>query len=299
MSVKLSIAALKSLRRHDIRILVAVEHGMITREYVEPRFIARFTGLGEDYVLERLKALNKLGLVQRTKRPYLGYLLTSRGYDCLALNALIKQGVLESISPTPLGEGKESEVYAGLTPGGRKVAVKFHRVGRVSFRKTRRVRGYVAERRHISWIYEARLSASHEYEALEKLFRGGVSVPEPVGWNRHIVVTGYIEGVELFRVPPLTDPEGTMARVLEEAGKAYRLGVIHGDLSEYNVLVVGEGDTIVLFDWPQWIPSTHPQARRYLERDIRRIAGFFKRKYGLEIDPREVTEDFLRGIGLR
>ncbi len=296
MSVKLSITALKHLEKREIRVLVAIEHGMITREYVEPRFIARFTGLGEDYVLELLKKLNKLGLVQRTKRPYIGYILTSRGYDCLALNALIKQGILQLISPTPLGEGKESEVYAGLTPGGRKVAIKFHRVGRVSFRKTKRVRGYVAEKRHISWIYEARLSAKQEYVALEKLSRGGVAVPEPVGWNRHVVVTEFIEGIELFRLPLLTDPEGMLYSILEEVGKAYRLGIIHGDLSEYNILVTA--DKVFLFDWPQWIPSTHPQARRYLERDIGRVASFFKRKYGLDIEPRSVTEEFLRGLGL-
>ena len=296
MSVKLSITALKHLEKHEIRVLVAIEHGMITREYVEPRFIARFTGLGEDYVLELLKKLNKLGLVQRTKRPYIGYILTSRGYDCLALNALIKQGILRSISPTPLGEGKESEVYAGLTPGGRKVAIKFHRVGRVSFRKTKRVRGYVAEKRHISWIYEARLSAKQEYVALEKLSRGGVAVPEPVGWNRHVVVTEFIEGIELFRLPPLTDPKGTLYSILEEVGKAYRLGIIHGDLSEYNILVTS--DKVFLFDWPQWIPSTHPQARRYLERDIGRVASFFKKKYGVDIEPRTITEEFLRELGL-
>ncbi len=298
MSVKLSIEALKKLDEKDYRVLVAVERGMISREYVETRFIARFTGFSEEFVLERLKKLNKLGLVQRTKRPYIGYLLTSRGYDCLALHALIEKGVLDSLSPTPLGEGKESEVYAGMTPGRRKVAVKFHRVGRVSFRKTKRVRGYVAEKRHISWIYEARLSARQEYTALDRLWRERVAVPEPVGWNRHVVVTEFIEGVELYRLPPLDSPRRVLEKIVSEVEKAYKAGIVHGDLSEYNVMVT-EGGDVYIFDWPQWISSTHPQVDYYLSRDVGRIASFFARKYGVKVEPGRFTEEFLRRLGLR
>ncbi len=297
VSVKLSISALRSIDEKDYRILVAIEHGMSTREYVETRFIAGFTGFGEEFILRRLKKLNKLGLVQRTKQPYVGYLLTSRGYDCLALNALIKKGVIHMISTTPLGEGKESEVYMGVTPGEKIVAVKFHRVGRISFRKTKRVRGYIAEKKHISWIYEARLSATQEYKALMSLYKRGVSVPQPIGWNRHVVVTEFINGVELYRAPDPSNPRGILEKTLSEVEKAFRVGIIHGDLSEYNIMVA-EGEAIYIIDWPQWIPSTHPQAALYLSRDVKRVATYMEKRFKLGLDPEKITEEFLRQVGL-
>ena len=64
--------------------------------------------------------------------------MTTRGYDCLALNALVKKGVLKSLSTKPVGVGKESDVFEGLTYSDDIVAVKFHRLGRDSFRPTTR-----------------------------------------------------------------------------------------------------------------------------------------------------------------
>jgi RIO kinase 2 len=77
---------------------------------------------------------------------------------------------------------------------------------------------------------------------------------------------------------------------VEEVGKAYSAGVVHGDLSEYNVLVVE--DTPVLFDWPQWVSSSHPSALYYLKRDLLNILKFFKRKYSLDYD----LESFLERV---
>ncbi|ABL78141.1 RIO1 family regulatory kinase/ATPase domain-containing protein [Thermofilum pendens] len=280
MSVRFAVEALKVLRLDDYRLLVAVERGMINHEYVDVELVASISGLDADYAAERLKRLNGLGLVQRYRGPFTGYILTTRGYDALALYVLVKRGTLSELSTSPQGEGKESEVYLGKTPGGRVVAVKFHRAGRTSFRKTKRVRGYAADKRHVSWLYQARLAAKSEFEALRILWKGGVSVPEPVDWNRHVVVAGYVEGVELYTLPELGDPEGFLAAAVGEVGKAYEAGVVHGDLSEYNVLVA-EGEKPVLIDWPQWVPSSHPSAGFYLRRDLERLASFFSRKYGV------------------
>jgi RIO kinase 2 len=285
-----TLAALKKLSSEDFRVLNAVERGMAKFLYVPLEELSRLSDLSQDEVVIALKKLHSLGLVQRKKGSYVGYMLTARGYDCLALNTLVKRGVLESISASPVGRGKESDVYKGITPAGRLVAVKFHRVGRTSFRQTRRLRVYVGDRHHISWLYQSRLAAESEFNALKILFAASVSVPEPVDWNRHVVVCEYLEGVELSEAPPLRDAATFRDRLVEEVGKAYSAGVVHGDLSEYNVLIVE--DTPVLFDWPQWVSSSHPSALYYLKRDLLNILKFFKRKYSLDYD----LESFLERV---
>ena len=68
--------------------------------------------------------------------------------------------------------------------------------------------------------------------------------------------------------------------ILGQVREAYRLGVIHGDLSEFNVMV--DGDLPYLIDWPQWVETDHPNAGETLERDLRVILTYFARKYGIE-----------------
>lgn len=268
---------------------------MINHEYVDIELIASVSGLDKGLVESILKKLNKLGLVQRYRGSFTGYILTSRGYDCLALNTLVKRGVIEAVSEAPIGEGKESEVYLGKTPGNRIVALKVHRAGRTSFKGARRVRGYVGDKRHISWLYLSRLAARNEYEALRILWSNKVSVPEPINWNRHIVVTGYVEGVELSEVPPLEDPLRVLHSIVEEIEKAYRAGVVHGDLNEFNILITRE-EKIVLLDWPQWVSNTHPNAIFYLRRDLENIVDFFIRKYRLKVEKTSLVDGPLKRL---
>jgi len=62
---------------------------------------------------------------------------------------------------------------------------------------------------------------------------------------------------------------------------AYREGYVHADMSEYNVFVTNEG--VVVFDWPQAVPTDHENARELLTRDVENIVSYFERKYPQEI----------------
>jgi len=78
--------------------------------------------------------------------------------------------------------------------------------------------------------------------------------------------------------------------ILENVRKAYHAGIIHADLSEYNILM--EEGKCVLIDWPQWMETGHQNAQEILERDIDNILTYFQRKYRVAYD----REDAIRCV---
>ena len=292
-SVDIAVKTLSQLEPEDFRVLMIIEVDMSRHRYVPEDDILRLSGFSRKQIKYRLDRLSKFGLIYRWVGSYIGYALSTAGYDCLAMNALVKANVIEALGK-PLGVGKESDVFDALTPNGRRVAVKFHRLGRISFRQTRRLRGYIADRRHISWLYQSRLAAEREFEALKMVYPQGVSVPEPIGHNRHVVVMGFIEGAELYRVPEVPNPDAVLDEILENVRIAYKkAGVIHADLSEFNV-VLNPDFHILIIDWPQFVTVDHPNAEALLKRDVKNILTFFKKRFNVKRDINEALESIKR-----
>lgn len=268
---------------------------MASREYVPISRIVRYANLLEEEVTKRLPELADKRLVTSGSRRTLGYAgfrLTFLGYDCLALNALVKRDVVEALG-SPLGVGKESDVYDAQGRKGARIALKFHRLGRISFRQTRRTRGYVADRSHTSWIYQARMAATREYVAMNQARRARVPVPRPIGQNRHLIAMGFFHGSELSRINSLPNPTITLRRVLFALRRLFcDAHIVHGDLSEYNILVAESGQ-FTFIDWPQSVASTDPRAQGLLMRDVSNIVTFFAKRYGVPV-PVQDALDFVR-----
>ena len=271
----------KDLTHEDFRVLIAVERGMATHEHVPMNLIQQLAGKSydESECSFRLSRLHGMELVKRWKGSYTGYHLTFMGYDCLSLNALVQGKYIDEFGGV-LGTGKESDVFDALDPDKNRVAVKFHRLGRISFRTPKRTRSYIAARRHTSWLYTSRLSAEAEFECLQRL-RGKVSVPFPIHQNRHGVVMEYIPGDVLANCNYLKTPEDVLDEILTNIHNAYQEGVIHCDLSEYNIFISKEDDNVKIFDWPQWIEKTHPNADSYFLRDVKNVLSYFEKNFNL------------------
>ena len=285
-SADVAVRVFHELESEDLRVLQAIETAMSQHEFAPKEQIARFTGydLARDTDF-RLTRVHKLGLIYRMSGAYVGYALNYAGYDCLAINALVKAGVLEAFGKS-LGVGKEADVYDALDSKGNRIAVKFHRLGRVSFRQTTRKRGYTTER-SAGWLYESRLAAETEFRALKLLFPCGVAVPEPLSQNRHIVVMGMIEGSELANWKRLTRPGTIFKEILRNVRKAFlKAGVIHADLSEYNIILKPDKH-ILIIDWPQYVTRDHPNAEELLERDVQNVLQYFERKHRLSVKLQE------------
>ena len=271
---------LLEIEPEEFRVLQAIELGMASFSFVPLEEVVKYSGLGPREAEYRLRELDRKDLLYRQGEPYAGYILNYTGYDCLALNALAKADALSSLGSS-LGVGKEADIFDALTDDGRRVAVKFHRLGRTSFRETRKKRGYMVRGGRVTWHYQSRLAAEKEFNVMKRAFEAGVSVPEPLHQNRHVVVMGYIDGYNLVDVDTLDDPGGFLDDVLLNARRAYKAGIIHVDLSGFNIVVQKSGE-VLLIDWPQAVTTDHPNADALLRRDIGNVLSYFERKFGVE-----------------
>jgi RIO kinase 2 len=272
-------SVMAELEPEDFHLLSGVEQGMRFSEYVAREKLTEFSRLTTEDVDYRLDRCADRGLVERKTIQYEGFKLTFEGYDTLALHTFAERDTIEGVG-SPLGVGKESDVYEAQSY--KPVALKYHREGYTNFREVMKEREYTADRDHVSWLYTARKAAEREYDALETLYPE-VSVPQPVDTNRHAIVMEKIDGVELSRTK--LEPEQVLPildLVLDEMQTAYREGYVHADMSEYNVFVTNEG--VVVFDWPQAVPTDHENAKELLTRDVENIVSYFERKYPRELD---------------
>ena len=290
-SADLAVQVFLKLEAEDFRILNIIEAAMSKREYVPREQIQKYAKLPMDRVEFILGKLNKLGLTHRIQGAYIGHTLNYVGYDCLAINTLVKAGVIGSFGQT-IGVGKEAEVYNALTPEGKCIAVKFHRLGRISFRQTRRKRSYVRE--HSTWLFQSHLAAEKEFQALQLVYKNGVSVPEPISQNRHVIAMGIIEGGELSKWRKITNPKKVFKEIMRNVKKAYlKAHVIHADLSEYNIILRPDMH-ILIIDWPQYVMTDHPNADELLQRDLQNVITFFDRRFKVKVDIKDVC-DYVTG----
>ena len=275
--------AFLSLSREERSLLAAIESGMKGHEWVPSSIISDISGLPARKVDFLLGRLFEKKLVERESLHYLGYRIGFDAYDLLALSDLVAKGALNAIGER-IGVGKESVVYQAF--GEMPLALKFHRQGRSSFKHVRRLRHQLPDKSKVPWIYAASLAARHEHQIMEKLWPE-VSIPRPVAASRHVLAMEFVSGPPLNRIA-LSDPKEGLDLILAEVAKALAMGIIHADLSEFNILVAESGPKII--DWPQAVEVTHPHARELLERDLANVLRFFERKYGIKVPLEEALQ---------
>jgi len=285
---------------------------------------------GSSIANKSISSLAKLNLISRTKNAsYDGYRLTYGGLDYLALHTLLKNGTLYSIG-NQIGVGKESDIYVAASPSGRKLVVKIHRLGRISFRTVKANRDYLRKRHSGSWMHMSRLAALKEYTFMRSLRDNGFPVPEPVAWNRHMVVMEMIDGFPMRMVESVPEPAKLYAELIELMLRLAKHGLIHGDYNEFNVLLEEKDQTTlpappdsrseadqeansdasqspssitvnpVIIDFPQMVSIQHPNAQFYFDRDVACIKRYFERRYQFVSDePGPFFADATKKTGAR
>ncbi len=275
---------LKGLKKIDYKILRSIEIGMRYGEYVPIESIISYTKLSQERTEFLLDRLHKKGLIRRWIGHFTGYELTVMGYDALALDRLYESKLIVALGEE-IGVGKESQVFFAQRPDETTCIIKIHRVGYTSFQQTRKKRRYTSDKRHLSALYASRLSAEEEFKWLQLAHEYGLPTPTPYGINRHIIVMEYFDGLILNDIKKLNDADLFLEDVIHFIKDAWcKAGFVHGDLSQYNIIITSEGELKVI-DLPQAIERDAPNARELLERDVHNIVTFFERK--CQISPNE------------
>jgi len=190
---------------------------------------------------------------------------------------------------SPLKVGKESNVFIAKR-GEEKIIVKIYRLQNCDFnrmyeyiRKDTRYEYLKKHRREIIFAWTQR-----EYKNLLKAEKAGVAVPKPLALKSNILVEEMI-GDEEPALPLKDDhpkdPRDLFDKIIVEMRKMYKAGLIHGDLSSFNILNYHERP--VLIDFSQSTLVKTPNSEELLERDVRNIVHFFK-KLGVKVEVEDI-----------
>jgi len=214
------------------------------------------------------------------------------------LYSLASKGVIDSLGGS-VCTGKEANIFRAMA-GKKELALKIYRISTSNFNS---MQDYLQGDPRFSSVRgtkRAIVSAwtRKEFRNLSRAEEVGIPVPHPIAMKENILVMDLI-AVEGQVAPTLKDMnlEQEEARAVYEQIVHYisllynRAQLVHADLSEFNILYRQEGPVII--DMGQSVTLDHPQARRFLERDIANVSHYFRKKYSLG-SPEEIWKKLIK-----
>jgi len=221
-------------------------------------------------------------------------------FDASTINSiwsLITHNKIEGLE-SPIKIGKESNVFSALTKEHKRLAIKIYRISVCDFFKMEK---YLAMDSRFRFTYRRRqivlVWAQREFKNLLKAYESKVSVPKPLAIKDNVIVMEFI-GNRHPQIPVsarmLKDDWGDEKMpdlVIKEMKKLYKTGLVHGDLSEFNIL--NRNNKPVIIDLSHAIPVLAQSSRELLERDIANVCRFFNKK-GFKLNPEEVLK-YIKG----
>ena len=223
------------------------------------------------------------------------------------LEPLIEDGLIDSVV-RQLMSGKEATVFVVNCGNETRCAKVYKEADKRSFRqavdytenrKTKNSRQARAMAKGTKFGREAQERAwqSAEVDALYRLAAAGVRVPKPYNFYEGVLLMELVTDADGNAAPRLNDLEFTPEvardfhqRLIVEVVRMLCAGIVHGDLSEYNILVAADGPVII--DLPQAVDAAgNNHAAGMLERDVANLRNYFGRfapellatEYGKEI----------------
>lgn len=209
------------------------------------------------------------------------------------LQPLIDDGVIDAVL-RPLKSGKEASVYV-VRVGDEIRCAKVYKdlaqrsfQARVQYQEGRKVRGSRQARAMGKATKFGRREQEEawkhaEVDALFALTEAGVHVPRAYGYFHGVLVMDLVTDADGHSAPRLGEVELTAeqarayyARLIGDVVRMLCVGLIHGDLSEYNVLVAPDGPVVI--DFPQVVSAAgNNAARRLLLRDVHNLRDTLSR----------------------
>ena len=209
------------------------------------------------------------------------------------LRSLLEEGLIDAVV-RQLMSGKEAMVYVVRCGEENRCAKVYKEATQRSFRqavdytenrKVKNTRQARAMAKGTRFGREAQEAAwqSAEVDALHRLAAAGVRVPRPFNFHDGVLLMELVVDAEGAAGPRLNDCAFTAeeacrhhASLMGEVVRMLCAGIVHGDLSEFNILLAADGPVII--DLPQAVDAAGNQhAQRMLLRDVANLSGFFAR----------------------
>jgi RIO kinase 1 len=207
------------------------------------------------------------------------------------LAPLIEEGLIDEVI-SQLMSGKEATVYIVRSGEQIRCAKVYKDVKQRSFRQattylegrkvqnSRQQRAMEKGSRYGREVQE-KLWQTAEVDALFRLANAGVRVPKPFICTDGVLLMELVTDADGNAAPRLNDVDMTEAlalelhqRLLDEVIRMLCEGMVHGDLSEYNILLAADGPVII--DLPQAVNAAgNNEAPVMLERDVENLATYF------------------------
>jgi RIO kinase 1 len=204
----------------------------------------------------------------------------------LALYKLVHKKWISVIGGS-ISTGKEANVFYGERDGAG-IAVKIYRIRTANFTT---MSSYVTGDRRFSHVKKAKKElifawTRKEFSNLVRARDAGIAVPEPLVWDRNILIMTFIGEGEIaypqLRNVIMDNPADIYDQILKVINVLYnKAELVHADLSEFNILY---GDQPYIIDMGQSVTRDHPRALPFLMRDIRNINRFFKNRCDVRDD---------------
>lgn len=214
----------------------------------------------------------------------------------MMLGKMLTRGIVSSMDFI-IGKGKEADIYMaehGSKISNEKVILKIFRLETSSF--SNRMDYMMGDprfngvRNNVMQIVNT--WCKKEYGNLKIAEEAGVHSPTPYSFCGNVLAMEFIgDGsvpAGLLKDVQVADPKKVMKSVLDDIRALYRVGLVHGDISEYNLLMKGSVPYII--DFGQAVGTGHPKAQDFLLRDITNITNFFSKKYGIRSDLESLFE---------
>lgn len=216
----------------------------------------------------------------------------------MAAYKLIRKKIIDRFNGT-IATGKESRVYLAFDEQENLLAVKIYLTTSAEFKRGMRI--YLDDEMLKVYSRNFRLAVfewcKREFTHLGIAYKAGVKVPKPIAYLNNVLVMEFLgeEGKPAPLIYTLKDIdfESVYLEVINAIEKLYRAGIVHADLSEFNI-VYHKGSPYVL-DFGQSVKATHANALNFLLRDIKNVNKFFRSR-GVKVE--EDYEIFQRIINL-
>ena len=207
------------------------------------------------------------------------------------LQPLVHDGVVDAVA-RQLMSGKEAMVFVVRCGSESRCAKVYKEADKRSFRqavdytenrktKNSRQARAIAKRTRFGRESQEQAWQSAEVDALFRLAAAGVRVPRPYGFHAGVLLMELVTDDAGNAAPRLNDVElaspvaaDLHRRLVREVVRMLCAGVVHGDLSEFNILLGADGPVII--DLPQAVDAAgNNHARRMLVRDVDNLRRFF------------------------